>query len=68
MKIFIINLKRDTQKREHMKNVLDRIDCDYEFFEAINGSDVDTTKFKSSCYRRICWLHSFTFCCLAKNG
>lgn len=50
MKIFIINLKRDTQKREHMKNVLDRIDCDYEFFEAINGSDVDTTKFKSSCY------------------
>ena len=50
MKIFIINLKRADAKRERMKGLLEEIGCDYEFFEAIDGSHVDTSKFKASSY------------------
>lgn len=37
MKIFIINLKRDNEKREKMKNKLDKLNIKYEFFQAIDG-------------------------------
>ena len=48
MKIFIINLKSATEKRERMKEMLDKVGCDYEFFDAIKGSDVDPETYKSS--------------------
>ena len=37
MKVFIINLKRDIEKRNKIKNRLDRLNINYEFFEAIDG-------------------------------
>lgn len=48
MKIFIINLKSATEKRQRMKDMLDKVGCDYEFFDAIKGSDVDPETYKSS--------------------
>lgn len=41
MKIFIINLKRDNEKRKKMKNKLDKLNLNYEFFEAIDGLNTD---------------------------
>lgn len=37
MKVFVINLKRSTDRRQHMKTHLERLGIDYEFFEAIDG-------------------------------
>jgi glycosyl transferase family 25 len=36
--IYIINLKRDVQKREHMIKEMSKFDLDYELIEAIDGS------------------------------
>ena len=48
MKIFIINLRSAIEKRKRMKKMLDKVGCDYEFFDAIKGSDVDPETYKSS--------------------
>ena len=50
MKIFIINLKKAYMKRERMKSLMNDIGCEFEFVEAIDGSCVDTSKFKASCH------------------
>ena len=41
MKIFIINLKRDSDKREKMKQKLDKLNINYEFFDAIDGTNTE---------------------------
>ena len=48
MKIYIINLKTAEAKKQRIKGLLDEMGCEYEFFEAIDGSRVDTSKFKAS--------------------
>ena len=50
MKIFVISLKDAVAKRAHMKKTLDAIGCDYEFLDAVQGSDVDPDRFRSSPY------------------
>ena len=50
MKIFIISLKSAMGKRQRMKDILDGMGCDYEFFDAINGSDVNRSNFRASPY------------------
>lgn len=37
MKIFVINLKRSTERRKHMEKQLKRLGLDYEFVEAVDG-------------------------------
>jgi GR25 family glycosyltransferase involved in LPS biosynthesis len=41
MKIFIINLKHDNEKREKMKDKLNKLNIKYEFFDAIDGKNAE---------------------------
>ena len=43
MKIFIINLKHDNEKREKMKEKLNKLNINYEFFDAIDGKNAEHT-------------------------
>lgn len=46
MKIFVINLKSATEKRETMKNTLNQYTNDYIFFDAINGKELKNSEYK----------------------
>ena len=46
MKIFVINLRSATEKRETMKNTLDQYTKDYIFFDAINGKQLKDSEYK----------------------
>ena len=46
MKIYVINLKSATEKRETMKNTLDQYTTDYIFFDAINGKELKNSEYK----------------------
>ena len=45
--IFVINLKKDTHKKEHMQNLLDKLGLKYEFIDAVYGKDLDTEYIKT---------------------
>lgn len=38
--IFVINLAKDTHKKQHMKQMLDSLKLDYEFFDAVYGKEL----------------------------
>lgn len=38
-KIFVLNLKKDKIKRKHMKEKLDKLNINFDFFDAINGKN-----------------------------
>ena len=46
MKIFVINLRSATEKRETMKNTLDKYTKEYIFFDAINGKQLKDSEYK----------------------
>ncbi len=46
MKIFVVNLKTSVEKRKNMEEILNNLKLEYEFFDAINGSDVDEESYK----------------------
>ena len=44
--IYIVNLKKDTQRKEIMQKQLDKYDFSYEFVEAVDGSKLDVEQLK----------------------
>lgn len=42
VKCFVINLKKDTERLEHISNELNKLGLDYEVFEASYGKELDT--------------------------
>ena len=42
MKIYVINMKTSTDRKNHMKKILNNNNLNYEFIEAVNGKELDT--------------------------
>ena len=40
MKVFIINLKESTDRRQYMIEEMKKTNLQYEFFDAVNGKDI----------------------------
>ncbi|WP_232347297.1 glycosyltransferase family 25 protein [Edwardsiella ictaluri] len=44
MKVFIINLKRDLQKKHEIINECDQLNISHEIIEAVSGIDLSATE------------------------
>lgn len=49
MKIFIINMKKDKNRKEYMLNQLKRYSFDYEFIQAVEGRTLSNQEIESQC-------------------
>ena len=48
-KIYLISLKRATERRERLINDLQRLDLDFELFDAVDGSELKEEQIKEFC-------------------
>ncbi|WP_171993458.1 hypothetical protein [Campylobacter mucosalis] len=49
MRIFVINLEKDTQKRDDFVKNFSRFSLDYEFINGVYGGGLAKVSFLSSC-------------------
>lgn len=67
MKIFVINMKKDTDRRVHMQTLLDGLSLSYSFIDAVVGRDVPETTLRQFTHHSTMTLSRPEYGCLLSH-